>query len=274
MNYLAQQLKKYYRRKGNQVMFNNGENLNQISLSMWSKLGFCEVDAGVLSRVINGKRLFTPKQLNVFCKLIDLNKQERLKLSQALAIDILQRAGLQEDFISLSDSAKATLDFVFQQMNNLIFSVRFLRNRGLPLQAIETATFMEEIANFYMDKYPKEWAKKEIAFLQLFNERARAWGEIAIPTKIEKLMLHDTKRALAIGFEKNNSNLINMGHMNIGGAYYVAKKWRESAEYLDNAFRQVDINTQIEFLRTMILDYAYLKDRNSFKNIRKKHKIL
>lgn len=58
--------------------------------------------------------------------------------------------------------------------------------------------------------------------------------------------------------------------MNVGGAYYVAKRWKDSAEFLESKIRQVDNETQSEFFRTLLLNYAYLNNYDKFKKTLKR----
>ena len=72
-SHLSKALQKYYLQKGNRIIFQNKMTLNQLAITMWERLGFKEIDASVLSRVINGERLFTIKQLEVFCEIVKIN---------------------------------------------------------------------------------------------------------------------------------------------------------------------------------------------------------
>lgn len=60
-----------------------------MALGMWEKLQFSEIDSSVLSKVINGNRLFTFRQLRVFCDLLDLNRNQRKVVFEALIKDKL-----------------------------------------------------------------------------------------------------------------------------------------------------------------------------------------
>ena len=76
MSYLSEALKKYYLKQEGKVIFANKQTLNQLSFQMWEELNFSQIDSSVLSKVINGKRLFTSQQLKVFCKILNLNEKE------------------------------------------------------------------------------------------------------------------------------------------------------------------------------------------------------
>ncbi|KKR66792.1 MAG: hypothetical protein UU09_C0046G0018 [Microgenomates group bacterium GW2011_GWA2_40_6] len=92
-NHLEVTLKKYYRKEGNRVVFQNGMSLNQLAMVMWENLGFKGIDPSVVSRVINGKRLFTIAQLRVFCQILDLPQDQRNILFLALSDDVIWRFG-------------------------------------------------------------------------------------------------------------------------------------------------------------------------------------
>ena len=65
---------------------------------MSEKLNFSEVDSSVLSKVINGKRLFTQKQLDIFCNILNLNERQKFDLTNALIDDTLERHGISKQF--------------------------------------------------------------------------------------------------------------------------------------------------------------------------------
>jgi len=89
----SQTLIKHYRRLGNRVIFANGMTLNQLALEMWENLEGREIDSSVLSKVINGKRLFSFKQLRIFCDLLKLPQFERNHLFKSLSKDLLSKFG-------------------------------------------------------------------------------------------------------------------------------------------------------------------------------------
>ncbi|MEK7570713.1 MAG: hypothetical protein AAB553_00430 [Patescibacteria group bacterium] len=93
MTHLAQQLTKYYHREKTKLVFNKTYTLSQLSLEMYEKLGCQQVDPSVVSRVLTGKRLFTVKQLEVFCEILGIQGAKRTKLFQALLHDYLLKKG-------------------------------------------------------------------------------------------------------------------------------------------------------------------------------------
>ncbi len=94
MSNLSQALMKYYSREGKRILFENGDSMNQLALSMWERLGFQQIDASVLSRVIKGERLFTAPQLRAFCSLLSLPRHDEEHLVTCLQQDYNSRLDL------------------------------------------------------------------------------------------------------------------------------------------------------------------------------------
>ena len=262
-NALAGKLKNYYSRQGNRVVFKNSMTLNQLAWEMWEKLGFHGVDASVLSKVLHSKRLFTPQQLEAFCYILNLGKAERNRLESALQQDILTRCGLKHNRdLKSSEITGEILEYLAEHTYKL-------RTKGNPREAIEVVSFLEKISKSLEEHYPVEWEKNKKVFARALNERSRAWGEIASPKEVLSLILPDAERAINLGKKAKDQDVLAMAYMNIGGAEYVAKNWQRSANYLEKTFREVDADTQIEFLRTLALNYAFLGKKARFKQVRK-----
>lgn len=104
MGYLSEALKKYYKQEGKTLLFNKDISLSNLSLQMWENLGFHKVDASVLSRVLKGKRLFTPSQLQVFCHILAMPKSEEEFLFQCLSKDYFQRDNVTIDSHLVSEN--------------------------------------------------------------------------------------------------------------------------------------------------------------------------
>lgn len=91
MTGLAQGLGKYYRKQRGKIIFQNGMSLNQLSLEMYERLEYKGIDASVLSRVVRGERLFTYRQLQAFCQVLQLEEKDRRRLEHILSREILER---------------------------------------------------------------------------------------------------------------------------------------------------------------------------------------
>lgn len=157
MNYLASKLKNYYQRKGNKIIFQNGDSLNKLALQMGDELNFCFDGAG-LSRILSGKRLFTAVQLDAFCKVLNFSDDERVLLYKALAKDLLQRAGIREKVIERKSVYNKILEMTVINKHEFIESINELGN-------VDAALFLKKLKKKLKMKYPEELEKQKHAFL-------------------------------------------------------------------------------------------------------------
>jgi len=91
---LAGALANYSQRNKGKVIFRTGLSLNKLALAMWEQSEFCGIDASILSKVLSGKRLFTPLQLNVFCKVLNIKHGDREYLFYCLHKDQYLKNGI------------------------------------------------------------------------------------------------------------------------------------------------------------------------------------
>lgn len=101
MHYLAQGLQKYYVKKRKRIVFCGNISLHELALTLWQELGFSEIDTSVVSRVLQGKRLFSPKQLHAFCKILAICGTEKIDLFTRLSKDLLIRSGMHTEHASI-----------------------------------------------------------------------------------------------------------------------------------------------------------------------------
>lgn len=95
MSLLSQSINRYIQTLHNRVIFCGKFSLNQLAFEMYERLGFKDIDASTLSRVINGKRLFTKRQLECFCDVLQLKQSDREELFVALQKDLLLKKGVE-----------------------------------------------------------------------------------------------------------------------------------------------------------------------------------
>lgn len=110
MTRLAQKLSIYYTRKKKRVVFSNHMNIQSLALKMYEALVFEQVDTSVISRVLRGERLFTVKQLEIFCTLLQLSKDEKVRLFFALPEDYLTQKGFSKIYLEEFYSQKIHLN--------------------------------------------------------------------------------------------------------------------------------------------------------------------
>lgn len=88
--FLATELRQYYTREKNKVLFKGDYSLNELALMIGDKT-HDSFDASALSKVLSGKRLFTHVQLSACSCLLRLSKKEKDMLERSLAKDLLFR---------------------------------------------------------------------------------------------------------------------------------------------------------------------------------------
>lgn len=260
MGILADTLQKYYKTKGNKIVFKNGATLNGLSVLMWETLEYKEIDSSVLSRVIHGQRLFTHKQIEVFCDILSLQEKEKTELRYALSQDILSRSNIN---MKIFGGINSILDLTKDNYDHVLNTLRLLRKDGHPEEVISLSQIFEKIIDSRSYLYSQD--KKILG--KIYNEKSRAFGETSSPQKVLSLMNVLNKRAIELGEETKDRETLDMAYMNVGGAYYVAKRWKDSSMFLESRFKKVSTKTQLEFVRTLLLDYAYQKDYIRFKEI-------
>jgi len=109
MSHLSNALHRYYSQEFGHLIFVGEKGVQELSLSMWQELNYSKIDPSVLSRVMQGKRLFTPEQLFVFCKILHLSQTEIEYLFYCLSLDHWQRDKVAIDHIFLPTKEIARL---------------------------------------------------------------------------------------------------------------------------------------------------------------------
>ena len=196
---LSKKLQKHYARKGNRIVFSNGMTLNQLAFAMWERLGYREIDASVLSRVLKGERLFSSKQIETYCKILKLKKQEQKDLIYALGLDISRRFGIPVSFLysnvdvliniieandKLIETAKRTSSFknTDEWLKQLIFQIdrslhlvnEIQRNKLLNLKAelvMHRAWILPSITTDWNNNKNVETIKNELLMLSRYLKR-------------------------------------------------------------------------------------------------------
>ncbi|MBI4009372.1 hypothetical protein HY357_04000 [Candidatus Roizmanbacteria bacterium] len=256
---LSNALQNYYKRKGNKLIFINGQTLNKLALEMWTNLGYKGMDSSIFSKVITGKRLFTKIQLDSFCKILQINEVNKHILENALGKDLLHK--YIGESISISDYPELVADTYIK--NLILYQIRSLREKGNMDEASGVATFFEKILCL-----SPSIKKANISLLsKVLNEKVRCLIFTEKPENFISRVKDINNFTLQVGLNMKDLDIISMSHGNIGGSYYVAGKLRDSAGYLEKTFHLVDKSTRVEYIRTLLNNYSFLGDRSSYRKI-------
>lgn len=157
-----------------------------MALQMWELLDFSEIDHSVLSKVIHGERLFTFKQLSVFCKLMKLSQIQRNVLFDALINDKMANEGINIEKNKLLYVAKLNFQTNINRNNSRQQITRLSsRSRSL-LKAIlsKIAPKTNEISRIgiaFMDSSYYQLVNKGIQKCKLKIENSFADFDVPIP---------------------------------------------------------------------------------------------
>ncbi|NMB57432.1 hypothetical protein GYA19_05875 [Candidatus Beckwithbacteria bacterium] len=233
--------------------------LNQLAFSMWEKLGYKEIDASVLSRVISGERLFTQRQLNVFCSILKIKKQKALYLKEALLLDIYKKYNLEINHYFL-------VDLPTEKILKKIAEYRWSGDYGIS----------NELTDILLDRFRS--LKTKMLFSPYSRKFFDTYGKILLekcynnmllsPNKVvyhEKIVTYELRE---IGEILKKKNFIGLSYFVEGEAYYIAEKYDRSFPIIYNALDLIkDQNTRIEAVRVAILNTAYLNLEKKYKEI-------
>jgi len=243
---LAEPLAKYYKRVSGSVIFVNGMHLSQLALAMFEIDQ--SVDASVLSRVINGKRLFTYSQLNAFCQILALGITEKYSLEQVISRDILKRNKINP--ISLNEA-------LISDTTIIVAALQTLRNSGNLRHAIRLAGLFER--NIH----------KPSQLLPILNEKVRSIGLLSKADVALTLSKETALKAIDISEEFGNQIDREFALMNLGGVLYVGKSNQESQDFLSIHYKNVSDQMKPQFIRTMLLNSSIIGNKARFFGLQK-----
>jgi len=179
MTNLAEELKKYYEKRNNKLVFKNRMSLNNLALEMWEKANFTGIDQSSLSRIVSGERLFTIKQMRDFCYILKLNKIQERDLYFALQEDYLKRFNLNFDYLNNSH-----IDIV-NILNLNLKQIKKIRERGLLHLADDWIENLLQIIPVYLIKEKNRFKKNQLKLIlaNIYYEKGYISGCLYLPEK-------------------------------------------------------------------------------------------
>lgn len=277
MTNLAKALKNYYFKEGNKIIFGNKYTLNQLSLEMWVRLGYRGVDSSSISRVINGKRLFTLKQLDVLASTLRLNQANRSELMEALGADHMTRYGFQ-----LSNSFKQCSGLIDVMKINLSH-IDLIKGRESHIALDWYSELENKIEHDLLNETKSSLCRRELQ--KILGEILYEKGDLinySLPAKKDyNLMKSLTKNIFQLAEKLQSTELKIKGHLLLGystfklGGYVTAsstrKFYRSSARNIEKAGTLLSSLQETKYLdlicwRYMITASAYLNNYSLYKS--------
>ncbi len=254
MKKLHNLLQRYYKRVGNRIVFINGSSLNKLSLEMMEDLGFGDMDPSILSKVINGKRIFSQKQLNSFCKILAISRIDAILLRESLMRDLLTKKGFCEE------QANECLVVINGDMIPMAPKIiRSLREGGDIHNAFIVAEYYE---NLFETDLSSRCSGAIGVYGNICVEKAKILSDISTGEDIIEATRSYNEKTLSIGEATKDNEIINLTHLNVVTNYYATSQWQKVIDYAENIIDSADDVTKSELFRMLLFSYAHRNDKD------------
>lgn len=273
---LAKAIKKFYEREQNKVVFKNKMSLNQLALEMWEKLEYQQIDASVISKVINGIRLFTPIQLKTFCSILNISRKEEEYLHYCLYMDYCSRYGVNFSYAFFSTyDAYDLLDSLIKEAEKFLLDGKCVELKNLSLL---TQTHLRSLLDKSKNSTRREKANQLLG--KSLYLKGRAVGSVETPDKAVKKTMPIANELFCLAKESESTEYNAYAHILLANAYYVAggyssyegkrKLYEQSIKFAKKAVLQLsDQNHEKLFaIRTIASSATYMDDKQTFLSIK------
>lgn len=232
---------------------------------MMEDLGFEDMDPSILSKVINGKRIFSKKQLDSFCKILTISKTDAFLLRESIVRDFLSKKGFEIE-------ASGCMVIMNQDMAPIAPKIiKSLREGGEIKNALLVADYYE---NFFENELQIRSSRIKELYGSVCVEKAKILSDISAKDSIIQATRPYNDKTAIIGQETNNFEIINLTYLNIITNFYITCEWQKVADYSESVLNTVDDNTQSELLRMLLFAYAHKEDKEKLSKTIKRSKQL
>jgi hypothetical protein len=262
---LSETIKKYYTRDGNRLVFSEkGFSLNRLAWEMNERLDYKEIDPSVVSRVLSGERLFTLKQLKVFCSVINITGSNFQKLYEALIYDFEKRYGF--NIINKSSTSLISLT------ESAVEHIKVLRIQNNPEQAIDWSQQVNSQILKLIDKTANISYRRKLLNLlaNSLHEKLHAVCETVSP----KLMFNYVKEFLSkfyfLANELKSTHILGMYYLTSGNLWYFNRQYQLAQDYLEKAvdFLNPDSDEHLIAVRNFGMCAAETHNASGFNDAR------
>lgn len=225
---------------------------------MWEKLGYQSIDPSVLSRVLQGKRFFTPKQLEVFCLCLGLARAQRQQLFEALRYDRNKLLGFNPDDYYFNHHG--LIDLISR---NLQLSIK-LESTDLPEEAKEVAINTSNVIES-LDITTFSEAQNKQLLTMLANLYYQLFFCDQVTHKKNTSWNHQrqiAKKILEIGYKVGSKQLIHKGLYALGDINYVNGKYEKAIPFFQASIVGSDDPFEFVALRSLAICFSNLAMEN------------
>lgn len=230
--------------------------LNQLALKLWEQLNFESIDASVLSKVLNGQRLFTFKQLEVFCELLKINSTFKKYLFECLLFDISNRSGFKQNFYASND--KSYLNLLTHDLER----IKLLEVKGFLKELVDWVDDIVAVNKEKIQTTPFQNTRNLLQDITAKMLRYHIDSVLAVSSKEIILKTNNNTINLLSEYGKNlnNSMYQNLAIYQKANYQYILKKHNKSLKILSkvNSSRLPEFE-RVNYFRILGSCFALLK---------------
>ncbi len=266
MTSLAKKLEQYYRRDKSKIIFCNGMNLSDLAVSMWEQLGYREIDASVISRVLQGERLFSFKQLKIFCEILKIPQQEMNSLVDSLYSELSFKFGFEEIFYI--HETKNLTNLVTDNLGK----ISLMKEKGYPTVAINWIDDISEKIRLGLTQSHDPVMRKVLneLFVKLLIQKIFCIYESDKQANSVERVLSIARKLDELNTELKDPSIFAFSMFSKGGAYYVKKSYKLAIPYLqESILLPLSDSIKIQAFRQLSFCYAISGNPNESEEINK-----
>ncbi len=262
LSHLAKELQSYYKKDKNRLLFSNNLSLNQLAIEMWERLNYSEIDASVLSRVIHGERLFSPKQLEVFCEVVKTTEIQRDKLRNALWEDYYVKHGINQN--------RSFSPYFIETAEQHLEIARKAHLSGQPIFALESIEiFLSKLNSIFIENNSLKYKPELIDLMtRLLFAKSNCYTVSVSSYEIIKYLKPIVCSLQRLARIVDNKETLGLSLLILSDAYYINNQFNQSILRARQSLNYLkDHNRRINVLRIMLLCAAYSVETHFFNKI-------
>lgn len=243
--------------------------LNQLALEMWERLGYREIDASVISRVLKAERLFTSKQLKIFCSILKLDSKLE-NLQEFLMIDAVSRFGLDREFIIKKSN------FFIDLLEINLKQIRQLEKGCRPSLGLDWCECILDRIDQELSMVPENFQFTKLLELKgwFLLEKTEFLKLTELHSGMYKV-LNTAHKAREIGEKLKDNNMAALSYYHIGDVHFIRGRYKECLPWYKKAVNSASEGlwggiVMFDPLREASISLAYLGEKKEMESLEKK----
>lgn len=237
---------------------------------MWERLGYAEIDPSVLSRVVSGERLFSRKQLLIFCGILNISKNNSTLLQEKLYFDLSNRIGVGVDLF------ESAYRHSIKYAELVLDASARLRKQSNSEMAIYLSKANIDLLNSFNKSNPYTPKSKFLYLLaQSYLEFSRNTIVFEIYDEAKKNVFMATNILRKLSSQIKNRNLMSSSYSLESSMHYVLGDYSNAIEKSLKSLNYIsDPILEINPLRMLLISSSCLGQKNLFNFALKKLRMI